>query len=71
MTGKRLKQLGLPYKTLINSNMTRAQETAEIVFEELDKKLPREENFILREGAPYQPEPAIDYWKQPRLVSLQ
>lgn len=34
-TGKRLKELNLPYTTLIKSTMARAQETANIIAENL------------------------------------
>lgn len=63
MTGERLVELGHPYTTLINSTMSRARETADIVAMQLPPDLPRAECELLREGAPIPPEPPVGHWK--------
>lgn len=58
MTGKRLADLRLPLTSLISSNMTRAIETADIICQFLPDDLKvLESDSLLREGAPYPPEP--------------
>ncbi|CAG9858518.1 unnamed protein product [Phyllotreta striolata] len=61
-TGKRLKELNLPYTEIIKSTMIRAQETGNIISDFLPK-LPIENCDLLREGAPVPPEPPIGSWK--------
>ena len=55
LTGQRLKELGYPYTTVINSTMSRAKETADVVCKHLPH-VPREECDLIREGAPIPPE---------------
>ncbi|KAI1293563.1 Serine/threonine-protein phosphatase PGAM5, mitochondrial [Halotydeus destructor] len=60
--GMRLKELGLPYTRIVQSTMTRATETAQIVCKELPNVPVSSCNF-LREGAPIAPEPPSANWK--------
>ncbi|VEN61384.1 unnamed protein product [Callosobruchus maculatus] len=69
-SGKRLKELGLPYTNIIKSTMTRAQETGSIISE----SLPDVEVIncdLLREGAPIPPDPPIGSWKPERYKFYQ
>ena len=61
-TGERLKELGHPYTSLLNSTMTRARDTANIIHTSLHD-LPRTETDLLREGAPYPPEPPVGHYR--------
>ncbi|KAB7505751.1 Serine/threonine-protein phosphatase PGAM5, mitochondrial [Armadillidium nasatum] len=67
MTGKRLKELSWNYTRFVHSTMTRATQTAEIIYNQLDNKLHSIEKIescdLLREGAPIRPEPGIGNWK--------
>jgi serine/threonine-protein phosphatase PGAM5 len=67
-TGKRLKELGLPYTDLIKSTMSRAQETGSIISNSL-VGVPVNNCDLLREGAPIPPEPPMGSWKQEMHVS--
>ncbi|XP_019879407.1 serine/threonine-protein phosphatase Pgam5, mitochondrial-like isoform X2 [Aethina tumida] len=64
-TGKRLKELGIPYTDMVKSTMSRAQETGSIISEIInqDNKLPISHCDLIREGAPIPPEPPIGRWK--------
>ncbi|XP_052800306.1 serine/threonine-protein phosphatase PGAM5, mitochondrial-like isoform X2 [Mya arenaria] len=62
LTGLRLAELNYPYTKLICSTMTRAQETADIIHKHLPD-LPRENDDMLREGAPIPPEPPSGNWR--------
>lgn len=62
LTGKRLADMNYPYTKLICSTMTRARETADIIHKYLSE-LPREEDALLREGAPIPPEPPTANWR--------
>jgi serine/threonine-protein phosphatase PGAM5 len=62
LTGLRLKELGLPYTRLIQSTMTRATETAQIISKEMPD-LPVSSCNFLREGAPIKPEPPAGAWR--------
>ncbi|CAD5113025.1 DgyrCDS2226 [Dimorphilus gyrociliatus] len=57
-TGKRLKDLALPYTMFVSSTMQRAKETAEIIENYLPIKIGIYDDN-LREGMPYPPEPPI------------
>lgn len=62
LTGKRLKELDLPYTALISSTMARALETAELIQKNIPN-LAHSTDDNLREGAPCPPEPPIESWK--------
>jgi serine/threonine-protein phosphatase PGAM5 len=62
LTGLRIKELGLPYTRLIQSTMTRATETAQIISKE-NPKIPVSSCNFLREGAPIKPEPPSASWR--------
>lgn len=62
-TGQRLAQLGLPYTKIIQSSMTRAMETAELISNEIPSVPVEKPDDILREGAPIRPEPDVGSWK--------
>lgn len=62
LTGLRLKELGLPYNRLIQSTMTRATETAQIIAKEMSAVPVSSCNF-LREGAPIKPDPPSNNWR--------
>lgn len=49
--------------------MTRAVETADVVAQYLPN-VPRSSDDLLREGAPYPPEPAVGHWKPEAHVSV-
>lgn len=68
LTGLRLKELGLPYTRLIQSTMTRATETAQIISKEMPD-LPVSSCNFLREGAPIKPEPPAGAWRPEPQVS--
>ena len=58
LTGHRLAELNLPLTSMVSSTMTRAKQTAGLIRQSLSEDieiLPDDE--ILREGAPYPPEP--------------
>lgn len=61
-TALRLKELGLPYTRLIQSTMTRATETAQIISQQLPDVDVTSCNF-LREGAPIAPDPPSASWR--------
>jgi len=61
LTGHRLKQLDLPYVTLVSSTMTRALETAKLIHKHIPE-LTHITDDSLREGAPVPPEPPIGTW---------
>lgn len=62
--GLRLKELGLPYTRIVQSTMTRATQTAQIITKQLPSDIQVESCDFLREGAPIQPEPPTSW--QPR-----
>jgi len=67
LTGQQLKRLNLPYTTLIRSSMARALETSDIIQQHLDPALLVSTSDLLREGAPFTPEPRLRHWKpEPR-----
>ena len=61
-TGQWLAELELPYSTIIHSTMSRARETANVIQRSLPS-IQMSESDLLREGAPYPPEPPLRYWK--------
>lgn len=70
LTGLRLKELGLPYTRLIQSTMTRATETAQIICKE-NPTIPVSSCNFLREGAPIKPDPPSASWRPEEQVSVQ
>lgn len=60
-TGERLKALTLPWTVMLQSTMTRAQETAGIINKCLNVKV--ESCPLLEEGAPIPPEPPVGHWR--------
>ncbi|XP_077507530.1 serine/threonine-protein phosphatase Pgam5, mitochondrial-like isoform X1 [Amblyomma americanum] len=62
LTGQRLKQLGVPFTSLVHSTMTRAVETAGLIHEHL-KQVPVTSCELIREGEPMPPEPPFGIWK--------
>jgi len=69
LTGLRLKELGLPYSRVVQSTMSRATETAQIITKELPNVPVSSCNF-LREGAPIKPDPPSAHWRPEAHVSL-
>lgn len=63
-TGKRLDELKIPIDLMYVSTMTRAQETAKIILEQLPKShlIPVKHDDMIREGAPICPSPEVVYW---------
>lgn len=69
-TGQRLHDLGIKWNKAVVSTMTRAQETAAIIFKQIDIDPKTIENCnYIREGAPIPPEPPVGHWKPEELVS--
>ena len=62
MTGERLKELNHPYTAIIHSSMKRAIETATAIHKHLPL-LSMSQCDLLREGAPWPPEPPSAHWK--------
>lgn len=61
-TGKRLRQLNLPYNKVVSSTMQRALETTDCILESIPQ-IPHTHDDMLVEGAPYRPEPPSAEWK--------
>lgn len=64
MTGRRLKELDIPYVGIVHSTLTRAVETAQIISSYI-KGVPVKACMLLEEGAPIPPEPPYKKWKPP------
>ncbi|CAH1404719.1 unnamed protein product [Nezara viridula] len=64
MTGKRLKELEIPYNEIVHSTMTRAVETAKIISSHIPD-VPVKDCMLLEEGSPIPPEPPMTNWKSP------
>lgn len=64
LTGRRLKNSGVTFTSMITSNMCRAIQTAEIILKQLGQKGLEISNRdpMLREGAPCLPEPPVSSW---------
>lgn len=63
-TGQRLHELGIKWDKVIASNMVRAQETADIILNEISYDKAKMKNCsFLREGAPIPPQPPVGHWK--------
>jgi serine/threonine-protein phosphatase PGAM5 len=61
-TGKRLKELAMPYSSIVQSSMCRARETANVISGHLPN-VPLHTCDLLQEGAPFPPEPPVGHWK--------
>ena len=61
-TGIRLRELGLDYDRVIESSMTRAIETSDLIQAQL-KNVKVERTDLLREGSPIQPDPPFNQWR--------
>lgn len=61
-TGKRLKELAMPYTSIVQSSMCRARETANVISGHLPN-VPLHTCDLLQEGAPFPPEPPVGHWK--------
>lgn len=62
-TGLRLKEMGVSLDKIVHSSMTRAVETAKIIYSQLSPDVPMHSCDMLREGAPYRPDPYVRHWK--------
>ena len=70
LAGARLRELGLPYQLILNSSMKRAKETSDVIAKELTS-VSRLEDNLLREGAPFPPEPKPKFYTPLEHVSIQ
>lgn len=61
LTGRRLKQLNFPYSRIVYSTMTRAIESTDEIIKHLPG-VPTVPCDLIREGAPFPPEPAVQNW---------
>lgn len=66
VTGERLKALNIKFDKMTVSTMVRAQETANIISESLPADLPQTNCSLLKEGAPYPPNPSSKGWTPDR-----
>lgn len=73
LTGKRLKNSGIDFHSIICSNMTRAMQTAELILKELGRAdlCIETQDPVLREGAPCLPEPPVSNWHPDLHVTKQ
>eukprot|EP00040_Diaphanoeca_grandis_P044195 m.11575 g.11575 ORF g.11575 m.11575 type:complete len:292 (-) comp8882_c0_seq1:338-1213(-) len=62
VTGQRLAELGIKFNQIHCSDITRAEQTCEIISKHLPGT-PVSKTILLREGAPCEPEPAHSTWK--------
>lgn len=69
LTGRRLLEINLPYTTLIHSTMQRARETTTAIRKHLSN-VAVVETDLLREGAPWPPEPPLSSWRPDYRVLL-
>lgn len=62
-TGKRLKELGIKFDSITSSDMTRARQTADLIFRTLGQDHLCSVNLdpMLQEGAPALPDPPLSY----------
>lgn len=65
VTGERLKALNIKFNQMTVSTMTRAQETADIISQNIPD-VPQNHCSLLREGAPYPPNPSSKAWTPDR-----
>ncbi|KAJ8711124.1 hypothetical protein PYW07_008366 [Mythimna separata] len=62
-TGQRLALLDIKWDLLVQSTMTRAQETGSIIAKHLDKNIEIKNCQLIEEGAPIPPEPPVGHWR--------
>lgn len=64
ITGKRLKNSGITFTSLLTSNMCRAIQTSDLILKNLCQKdlVILAKDPMLREGAPCLPEPPVSSW---------
>lgn len=62
-TGARLQALTIPWDLMIQSTMTRAQQTGDIIAKALNQNVQIEHCSLIEEGAPIPPEPAVGHWR--------
>lgn len=68
--GVRLRELGIPFDRMVQSTMTRAKETASIISRELAADLKIDSCDFLREGAPIEPEPKVEWSRSPKVTTV-
>ncbi|XP_002120576.3 serine/threonine-protein phosphatase PGAM5, mitochondrial [Ciona intestinalis] len=61
-TGIRLREIGIDFDRFVESSMTRAIETSELIRMQLNQE-DVERTDLLREGSPISPEPPFRYWR--------
>jgi serine/threonine-protein phosphatase PGAM5 len=63
-TGERLRDLKIPIDNVVVSTMTRAQETANLILEQIPQKdiIKVTNDGLIAEGAPIEPVPAVEHW---------
>lgn len=70
-TGERLKSLTIPWDLMIQSTMTRAQQTGEIIAKGIGQNMQIEHCSLIEEGAPIPPQPAVGHWRpEPQVRSF-
>ena len=57
-----MKELAMPYTSIVQSSMCRARETANVISGHLPN-VPVNTCDLLQEGAPFPPEPPVGHWK--------
>ncbi|KAL5106164.1 Serine/threonine-protein phosphatase PGAM5 mitochondrial [Taenia crassiceps] len=70
LTGRRLKQLNFPYTHIFYSTMTRAVESTDEIIKHLPG-VPATPCDLIREGAPFPPEPVVLNWPQEGDVAFE
>lgn len=68
-TGERLSVLDYPWTSITQSTMTRAMETCSLIQKHLPTDIPLSSTDLLREGAPFPPDPPTTHWKPDLYVS--
>lgn len=65
LTGQRLAELKIPIDDVVISTMTRAQETGNIILDQLPHRelLSIQHDSLIEEGAPIPPEPKVGHWR--------
>lgn len=62
-TGQRLALLDIKWDCIVQSTMTRAQETGQIIAKHLPKDIEVKNCQLIEEGAPIPPEPPVGHWR--------